>query len=150
MTNVIWGYNIYIYKQLSLYIKKGKDMSRSNEQTILIDKFVGKKILDFRISRAISRKAMAEAIGVTHQQLQKYENAQNRISASRLVLIAQYLEVQVTEFFESFDFNLKESDINHRKFLSAISKNLSNIKNEDFKEAINQVIKAYVKSDEKN
>ena len=142
--------NIYIYKQLSLYIKKGKDMSRSNEQTILIDKFVGKKISDFRISRGIARQAMAEAIGVTHQQLEKYENAKNRISASRLVLIAQYLEVPIAELFPSFEINLKESDINHRKFLSAISKNLNNIKNEDFKEAINQLVKAYVKSDEKN
>jgi transcriptional regulator with XRE-family HTH domain len=125
-------------------------MSRSNEQTILIDKFVGKKILDFRISRGIPRKAMAEAIGVTHQQLQKYEYATNRISASRLVLVAQYLEVPVIEFFESFEINLKESDINHRKFLSAISKKLSHIKNENFKEAINQLVKAYIKIDEKN
>ena len=123
-------------------------MSRSNEQTILIDKFVGKKILDFRISRGIPRKAMAEAIGVTHQQLQKYEYAINRISASRLVLVAQYLEVPVIEFFEISEIEDCENKITNLRLSLEISRNLASINNPRFKETINQLLKTYKKDQE--
>jgi transcriptional regulator with XRE-family HTH domain len=54
-----------------------------------------------RINRGISQTGLAERIGVTFQQVQKYERGANRVGASRLAQIASVLDVSVGEFFES-------------------------------------------------
>lgn len=58
-----------------------------------IDKIIGDKILSYRLAKNISRKDMANVIGITHQQIHKYEKGQNRISVSRLFEICDYLGV---------------------------------------------------------
>jgi len=66
-----------------------------------LDAMVGAKIRMFRINRGMSQTALAERIGVTFQQVQKYERGANRVGASRLAQIASVLDVSVGEFFES-------------------------------------------------
>jgi transcriptional regulator with XRE-family HTH domain len=51
----------------------------------------------------VSQSALGEQIGVTFQQVQKYERGANRVSASKLALIAEALEVSVAYFFEGLD-----------------------------------------------
>jgi transcriptional regulator with XRE-family HTH domain len=53
-----------------------------------------------RIMLALKQQQMAELIGVTSQQLHKYEKGLNRVSAGRLYSIAQALGVEVSYFFE--------------------------------------------------
>ena len=48
----------------------------------------------------MSQAALAELVGITFQQIQKYEKGANRIAASRLFAIARVLEVPLTSFFE--------------------------------------------------
>src|SRR5256885_2334714 len=67
----------------------------------LLDTMVGARIRVFRIHRKISQTDLAEQIGVTFQQVQKYEKGTNRIGASRLSRIATVLGVSVGELFES-------------------------------------------------
>jgi transcriptional regulator with XRE-family HTH domain len=62
---------------------------------------VGARIRVFRIHRRISQTDLAEQIGVTFQQVQKYEKGANRIGASRLSRIATVLGVSIGELFES-------------------------------------------------
>jgi transcriptional regulator with XRE-family HTH domain len=50
----------------------------------------------------LSQENLAESLGVTFQQLQKYERGANRISASRLHQLAKALDVPITYFFEEF------------------------------------------------
>ena len=66
-----------------------------------LDALVGARIRVFRIHRKISQTDLAEQIGVTFQQVQKYEKGTNRIGASRLSRIAAVLGVSVGELFES-------------------------------------------------
>ena len=66
-----------------------------------LDSLVGARIRVFRIHRKISQTDLAEQIGVTFQQVQKYEKGTNRIGASRLSRIAAVLGVSVGELFES-------------------------------------------------
>src|SRR3954452_23729147 len=66
-----------------------------------LDTMVGARIRVFRIHRRISQTDLAEQIGVTFQQVQKYEKGTNRIGASRLSRIASVLGVAVGELFES-------------------------------------------------
>ena len=55
------------------------------------DRRIGRVIRERRIAAGISQQALASSIGVTFQQLQKYEKAANRISASKLDAIASAL-----------------------------------------------------------
>lgn len=65
-----------------------------------VDTFVGKKIRLRRKMLGLSQEAVASALGITFQQVRKYETGDNRVSASRLVELASALSVPVTYFFE--------------------------------------------------
>lgn len=66
-----------------------------------LDAMLGAKLRTLRVSRGISQAVLAEKIGVSFQQVQKYERGANRVGANRLARIAAVLDVSVTEFFES-------------------------------------------------
>jgi transcriptional regulator with XRE-family HTH domain len=66
-----------------------------------LDAMVGAKIRMFRINRGMSQTVLAERIGVTFQQVQKYEKGANRVGASRLSQIASVLGISVGDLFES-------------------------------------------------
>ena len=65
-----------------------------------IDRRVGQRVRTRRRELAISQGTLSERIGVSYQQLQKYETGTNRLSASRLAALAKELGVPVTYFFE--------------------------------------------------
>jgi transcriptional regulator with XRE-family HTH domain len=66
-----------------------------------VDVHVGNRVRLRRMMMGISQEKLAELAGqITFQQIQKYEKGTNRISASRLVAIADALDCQVTYFFE--------------------------------------------------
>ena len=64
------------------------------------DKHVGSRLRMRRLMLDMSQTDIANALGLTFQQVQKYENGANRISASRLQHISQILQVPVSFFFE--------------------------------------------------
>jgi transcriptional regulator with XRE-family HTH domain len=66
-----------------------------------LDAIVGARIGMLRVNRGMSQAKLAERIGVTLQQLQKYERGVNRVGASRLSQIARVLGVSVGELFQS-------------------------------------------------
>lgn len=66
-----------------------------------LDEMVGAKIRMFRINCGISQTALADKIGVSFQQVQKYEKGTNRVGASRLSQIASVLGIAVGELFET-------------------------------------------------
>jgi len=68
-------------------------------QTQDVDRVIGARIKSRRIALKISQTALAEAVGVRFQQVQKYESGANRVSASRLFSIADTLGVPVAYFF---------------------------------------------------
>ncbi len=70
------------------------------KQTTDVDRLVGLRITALRKARGMSQTALGNAVGVTFQQVQKYEKGQNRVGAGRLREIARLLEVPVSAFFE--------------------------------------------------
>ena len=65
-----------------------------------VDAMVGARVRMLRERRKMSQTALGEAIGVSFQQVQKYERGANRISASALYQIARALGVSPSDFFE--------------------------------------------------
>ena len=62
-----------------------------------IDVAVGARIRRIRKDRQVSQQQLAQLVGLTFQQMQKYETGANRVSASKLVAIAKALEVSASE-----------------------------------------------------
>lgn len=64
------------------------------------DVAVGQRIRVFRKEANLSQTELANQIGVTFQQVQKYENGTNRVGAGRLTMIARALDIPITAFFD--------------------------------------------------
>lgn len=75
-------------------------MSEDIGQEQFVDLHVGQRIRLRRKSIKVSQEALAEILGITYQQVQKYERATNRVSASKLLAISRALGVPVGYFFE--------------------------------------------------
>jgi transcriptional regulator with XRE-family HTH domain len=65
-----------------------------------IDKHIGSRVRARRIMLGMSQERLADALGLTFQQVQKYEKGVNRVGASRLLQIAGILDVNIEFFFE--------------------------------------------------
>ncbi len=72
---------------------------KSEDEADPVDLAVGARIRLLRRMRGMSQQALAEAAGVTFQQIQKYERGANRVSASILSRIAKALQTPVSEMF---------------------------------------------------
>lgn len=68
-----------------------------------IDKYVGRRLKNRREELGLSQEKLADALGISFQQVQKYERGFNRVGASRLFAIAQELGVTVSYFFEGLE-----------------------------------------------
>jgi len=64
-----------------------------------IDQLLGLRLKKCRQQMGLSATALAEAIGSTQQQISRYENGQNKLSAAQLYLLASYLDIPVSWFF---------------------------------------------------
>ena len=60
---------------------------------------IGKRIELLRKKSGITREDLALRIGISHQQLFKYEIGENRITADKLIMIAEILELKIVNFF---------------------------------------------------
>lgn len=65
-----------------------------------VDRHVGSRVRLRRVSAGMSQERLGEALGVTFQQVQKYEKGTNRISVSRMQQIAQVLGCAVSYFLD--------------------------------------------------
>jgi transcriptional regulator with XRE-family HTH domain len=84
-------------RQISAFKGETKLTKKGTEE---IDYIVGQNIRIFRTVIGMSQTGLGEAVGVTFQQIQKYENGTNRVGSSRLVKIATTLQVPVARLFD--------------------------------------------------
>jgi transcriptional regulator with XRE-family HTH domain len=90
-------------------LQPGRDFARlqvlSSSELVMrapnaIDVYVGKRLRMRRLMLEMSQEALADALGLTFQQVQKYEKGANRVGASRLQKLSEVLQVPVGFFFE--------------------------------------------------
>lgn len=65
-----------------------------------IDRHVGDRIRRRRVMLGLTQEQLGEALGISYQQIQKYETGANRVSAGRLFMISHILEVSVGTLFD--------------------------------------------------
>ena len=83
-------------------------MSGKNFAPTSIDEHIGQRMQLRRNMMGLSQKDLAKRCGVTFQQIQKYETAGNRISASRLFDVSTALDTPVSFFFQGLPGNMPE------------------------------------------
>jgi DNA-binding transcriptional regulator YiaG len=93
------GYTDNPVSKLPPRVKRALAMTKSAH----IDFFVGAQIRKARLNRDLTQEVLADRIGVSYQQLQKYESGFNRVGASRLWQIATALELSISYFFPDGD-----------------------------------------------
>lgn len=71
-----------------------------SKRPLRVDVLVGRNIRIRRLQRGLTQTELGDHLGVTHQQIQKYENGANRVGASRLSQIAGALSVPLAALFE--------------------------------------------------
>lgn len=85
-----------------------------------VDSHVGSRVRLRRLELGLSQEKLAEQLGITFQQVQKYERGTNRIGASRLHQIAIVLQTPITYFFEG----ASETPVNGAQEMSPLSQAL--------------------------
>lgn len=123
-------------------------MSRKNSFISEVDKFIGSKIYDLRLATGLSRSQLAILIGVSHQQLEKYEKGTNRMSVGRLILIGKALGENLSYFYRGIGLDSESSvSTQHQRMCIELSRNFMRIEDSKQRAAINTLVKSLVKVD---
>ncbi|HYE45357.1 MAG TPA: helix-turn-helix domain-containing protein [Caulobacter sp.] len=86
-----------------------------------VDLHVGRRIRQRRKALNVTQEALADALGLTFQQIQKYERGANRVSASKLYQIAATLQTPVDYFFDGLADPAAETPVGETGFDRAIN-----------------------------
>lgn len=95
-----------------------------------IEIVIGSKIREARVMRGLSQEKLSEALGLTFQQVQKYEKGTNRVAVSTLLVIANALQVKPLDLipeYEGPEFTLPEIGTEHRQQATEIALRLSKL-----------------------
>ncbi|MCC5979026.1 MAG: helix-turn-helix transcriptional regulator [Salinarimonas sp.] len=116
-----------------------------------IDRLVGQRVRLARKIAKLSQSKLGDSVGVTYQQIQKYENGTDRVGAGRLYRIAQETDQPISFFFSGDEFasNVGKSndilaDPQMQKLLAAIS----GLENKKFLHNLASIADTFAMSDE--
>lgn len=120
-------------------------MPKASKEIKDINKKVGDIILSYRTMSGMSRSSLSQLIGVSQQQLQKYEKGQSAVSVSRLFLLSKALGVDITNFFSEGGELLHKLPIDSD--VKQAFKMFGKIKNSKHRSAVKFLIKSLSEDD---
>lgn len=106
-----------------------------------INKVIGARLKELRISSGFSQERLGADIGVSYQQVNKYEQGVDSIRAGRLVALARTLGVPTAYFFETLDFN---APIKNGTIVLGIARDVNKIKDLATKKTIANLVRNIV------
>lgn len=109
-----------------------------------VDDHVGARIRLRRTLLGMTQEQLSAALGISYQQIQKYETGANRVSAGRLFEISQQLEVDVAYFFEGLDPTMVPKELPHggrNRIAIDLVRNFLEIANEEQRSALANLVK---------
>ncbi len=131
-------------------------MRKPRPRANAIDGHVGSRVRTRRTLLGLSLEKLGETLGVSYQQLQKYEKGSNRISASRLYQMSQILDVPVSYFYEDMPDELGrktlpvkpparaegDSDTMHKRETLELVRAYYRIENADIRKRLRDTVRA--------
>jgi len=119
------------------------------ENTVLsaseVDRLVGDRIRRRRILMGLTQDQLGESLGISYQQIQKYETGANRVSAGRLYLIANRLDVSPGWFFDPVKSDASSEDFDElgsSRLLMEFVRSFARIKDERLKSILVSLVRA--------
>ena len=101
---------------------------KSRKRTKELDAAAGASLRQLRLAKSMSQTAVGDAVGLTFQQIQKYEKGANRISISRLCQFSEVLDFSPVQFFENLhEMTDREPDAVSRLMQAMSSPQISGI-----------------------
>ncbi len=110
-----------------------------------VDRLVGDRIRRRRILMGLTQDQLGETLGISYQQIQKYETGANRVSAGRLYLIGACLEVSPGWFFDPVKSDASSDDFNElgsSRLLMEFVRSFARIEDERVKSLLVSLVKA--------
>ena len=110
-----------------------------------VDRLVGDRIRRRRILMGLTQDQLGESLGISYQQIQKYETGANRVSAGRLFLIAERLEVSPGWFFDPVKSDASSDDFDElgsSRLLMEFVRSFARIKDERLKSVLVSLVRA--------
>jgi transcriptional regulator with XRE-family HTH domain len=101
-----------------------------------LDALVGKRARERRLALGLTQQQLAEMVGITYQQLHKYETGANRLPAGRLFLLAGALGVEVGHFFGETGTEVTTAPTAQRRALLDLVRNFARIPDRKQQEAV--------------
>ena len=123
----------------------------AKQNTADIESLIGERIRSRRIQVGMSQQELGKALGVTFQQIQKYEKGSNRVSYAGLLKIAEALECNVMQFFEDLTKVQQAASRPFSKFMStkesvAIIEAMSKIKSQEIRRSVIDIVEKLAES----
>ena len=81
-----------------------------SKRSTVIDEIVGRNIRVYRLAKGLSQTDLGNKLGITFQQIQKYEKGTNRVGSGRLYQIGTVLDVSVMSFFKGAETAASKKD----------------------------------------
>ena len=119
-------------------------MARKTEQADQIDRHIGLRIREHRENIGMTQGDLARAAGVSYQQIHKYEQGTNRISAGRLGLIAQIFETSVAAFYAGATHPSQNETDARSRLCMEVARNFRQITNTRHQEALHYLVRMLV------
>ena len=115
-----------------------------------VDLHVGGRLKQIRGLRGLSQTNLADSVGLTFQQIQKYENGANRISASRLWEFAEHLNVPISFFYDGLDDTRDNIELKVDRMALELVRALQSIKDDDVRRRLYELAKMVSKQTEES
>jgi transcriptional regulator with XRE-family HTH domain len=112
------------------------------QQAPAADKHVGRRIREWRMMLGVSQRTLAGQIGVTSQQLRKYERGTHRISAASLYRVARSLGVGVDCFFEGLAKGSELVPVPQQRLLRDLTRSFAGIADPKVQAALSELARA--------
>jgi transcriptional regulator with XRE-family HTH domain len=113
-----------------------------------IDRQVGERMRRRRILLGLTQDDLSEALGISYQQIQKYETGANRISAGRLAQIASVLDSQVGWFFGAVERDNAQDDGEAARAAVDLVRQYARIRDERVRAQITSLVRTLADTDE--
>lgn len=116
-----------------------------------VDRLVGDRIRRRRILMGLTQDQLGESLGISYQQIQKYETGANRVSAGRLYLIANRLEVAPGWFFDPVKSDASSSDFDElgsSRLLMEFVRSFARISDERLKTVLVSLVRAMAEEED--
>lgn len=123
----------------------GQERRQGNHARNRISDHIGGRIRQRRTELGLTQEQLAQSLGISYQQVQKYETGANRVSASRLYELAQEFGVNVSYFYEDFAHEAPGDPLphgGHNRTAIDLVRNFLCIEDEALRGAVSGLLKA--------